>query len=112
MFSASPPTTVCFGGTSSIDLVFVLDDSGSICDADSNFVYGRDSTCGNWGFIKQFVYTIVNGMNIGPSATMVGVVRFDSNAAVGWTLDAYVHSVLVFLFDYLTIIIILNLNRI
>ena len=70
--------------------MFVLDDSGSICDADSNFVYGRDSTCGNWGFIKQFVYNIVNGMNIGPSATMVGVVRFDSNALVGWTLDAYV----------------------
>ena len=71
----------------------MLDDSGSICDADSNFVYGRDSTCGNWGFIKQFVYNIVNGMNIGPSYTMVGLVRFDSTAVVGWTLNAYVQYI-------------------
>ena len=90
--------SVCAPGSSNIDLVFVLDDSGSICDADSNFVYGRDSTCGNWGFIKQFVYNIVNGMNIGPSNTMVGLVRFDSTATVGWKLDAYVPCLLFKLF--------------
>ena len=79
----------CNGG---IDLVFVLDDSGSICDNDPAFVYGRDSTCNNWQFITQFASNIISGMTIGTSNTLVGLVQFDSSAIVRWTLTTYVFS--------------------
>ena len=72
-----------------LDLVFVVDGSGSICDNDPNFQYGTDITCDNWNFILKFMEDFVNDMDVGLSATRVGLVTFASTATLGWNLKTY-----------------------
>ena len=74
------------------DLVFVVDASGSICDADPNFNFTRDDTCNNWNFILQFIHRIADGLNIGLSQFRVGMVIFDTTSHVEWNLTALVIS--------------------
>ena len=75
--------------TSALDLVFVVDGSGSICDSDPDFVYGTDVTCNNWQFILQFMEDFVGDMDIGSTATRVGLVTFATQAELGWNLIRY-----------------------
>lgn len=77
---------------SALDLVFVVDGSGSICDVDPKFEYGRDITCDNWNFILTFMVDFVNDMDIGLTATRVGLVTFASTAVVQWDLKRYKRS--------------------
>lgn len=72
-----------------MDLVFVLDGSGSICDSDPNFDYGKDVTCDNWEFILRFVADFVADMDIGPSSTRIGLVTFATDASVAWDIMKY-----------------------
>lgn len=74
---------------SALDLVFVVDGSGSICDNDPDFVYGKDVTCNNWKFILQFMVDFVRDMEIGFSATRVGLVTFATQAELEWNLTRY-----------------------
>jgi len=69
-----------------MDLVFVVDGSGSICDSDTNFHYGTDVTCDNWNFILKFMEDFVSDMDIGLASTRVGLVTFASSAFLGWDL--------------------------
>ena len=69
------------------DIVFVIDKSGSICDSDPMYLFGRDRTCDNWKFLATFVHNVVSDLIIGPTATRVGLVSFDSSSRVQWTLD-------------------------
>jgi len=59
-----------------MDLVFVLDASGSIQRERMNFV-------------REFIVSVVNNLEIGLSATRVGAVYFSTSAFVAFTLDAY-----------------------
>ncbi|ESO10939.1 hypothetical protein HELRODRAFT_136819, partial [Helobdella robusta] len=72
-----------------LDIVFVVDESGSICDTDPGFVYGRDSTCTNFRNLLTFVSNLVDSFTIGPSNYRVGMVTFSSSAEVRWRLDRY-----------------------
>lgn len=74
---------------SALDLVFVVDGSGSICDNDPDFEYGKDVTCNNWKFILQFMVDFVRDMEIGYSATRVGLVTFATQAELEWNLTRY-----------------------
>ena len=69
-----------------MDLVFVVDGSGSICDNDPNFEYGRDNTCDNWNFILKFIVDFVSAMDIGLSSTRVSLVTFATTAVLDWDL--------------------------
>ena len=73
-----------------MDLAFVVDGSGSICDADPNFNYAVDTTCDNWSFIVQFIHRIVSELTIGPMDTRVALVTFSSRAALQWNLTRWV----------------------
>ena len=61
---------------SGIDLYFVLDRSGSV---GSN----------NYELMKTFAYDIVNGFDIGPDDTQVGIISYSSNARFDFHLNTY-----------------------
>lgn len=53
-----------------VDLVFLIDTSGSICN-DAGVTY-----CDNWGEIRNFTNLVIDQLTIGPSNTRVGLVQF------------------------------------
>jgi hypothetical protein len=69
-----------------MDLVFVVDGSGSICDNDPSFRYGTDITCNNWNFILNFMSDFVSDLTIGPSTARVGLVTFATEGHVAFNL--------------------------
>lgn len=74
-----------------LDICFVVDASGSICDTDPNFDYTRDETCNNWNLMLQFMHRIADELNIGLTEFRFGMVLFDTTARVGWNLTACVN---------------------
>ena len=56
-----------------LDLVFVLDSSGSISDSDSN---PFDQIYENWDLMLDFVVHVIDALPIGSNQTRVGVVKF------------------------------------
>jgi len=75
------------GGTSSgcsglIDLVFVVDSSGSI----------RDAGYENWDTVLQFVADVVQSLTIGPQSVQVGMVVYSNNARVDFNLNTHMSA--------------------
>ena len=69
-----------------IDLAFLIDSSGSICENDPTFSNGR---CNNWVLMIDFVYNLVNGLSIGSNRAKVAAVLFSTDAETMFTLDEY-----------------------
>ena len=65
--------------TSKVDLVFVVDSSGSI----------QASGSGNWQLIRQFIANIVDKLTIGEAATRVGLVRYANEGENIFYLNTY-----------------------
>ena len=68
--------------TEVVDLVFILDDSGSIAD---DSLIGVD----NWAAMLQFVADVVAGFIIGRENTRVGLITFDNIARNHFYLQTY-----------------------
>ena len=79
----------CVTSMSQKDVVFVIDGSGSICNSDPGFRNGEDTTCNNWHSLISAIVNITSFFTIGPSNIMVGLVLFEKDAKVLWTLDRY-----------------------
>ena len=62
-----------------VDIVFVLDQSGSITTTDPL----------NWDRMKQFLIDIVNGFTVRQDLARVGVVKFNNNAELIFYLNRY-----------------------
>lgn len=78
---------LCFAvGECKIDLVIVLDDSGSICDNDP--VNPSARPCGNWRLTLEFAKGVVNQFNVDDGRTRVGLIMFSSSARDIWYLDS------------------------
>ena len=58
-----------------VDLVFVVDSSGSIRDANP-----ADNSYDNWALILEYVYDVVDLMNIGQDQTRVGLIAYSQTA--------------------------------
>ena len=71
--------------TALLDLVFIVDGSGSICENDPSF---RSGSCDNWRFVITFMVNIVETLGIDQGRTRVGLVLFSTDAVVRWTLQA------------------------
>ena len=67
-----------------IDLVFVLDSSGSINDNTPD-----GAPVENYDLLLNFVVSIVDELEIGPTATRVGLVLFSDIGEMIFPLDAY-----------------------
>ena len=70
-----------------IDLAFVVDGSGSICDNDDGPKYNDGRGCGNWLLVGDFVENFVNALTIGADETRVGLVTFANEGSTLMTLD-------------------------
>ena len=68
----------------SLDLVFVLDSSGSIRDANP-----ADGAFDNYALMLEFVIDIVNALNVGPGGTHVGLVFFSNDAINEFFLNSF-----------------------
>lgn len=74
----------CIETDTNVDLVFVVDGSGSICDNDPT---KTDSGCRNWQQVKRFITEFVSVMEPSVDGTHVGLVSFGSSANLLLTLD-------------------------
>ncbi len=68
-----------------LDLAFVIDASGSICDEDPTYNVDTN-TCDNWALTLAFVTEAVNQLTIGPEAAQVAVIVFADDCDLQWTL--------------------------
>ena len=58
-----------------MDLVFVVDSSGSIRDANPT-----DGSYDNWNLILEYVYDVIELLNIGSDQTRVGLIAYSQTA--------------------------------
>ena len=70
---------VVAGQCSRLDLVLVVDSSGSITEKDE----------GNWELVKTFLARIVDNLQVGPDRVHIGLVLFSSVASVRFDLRQY-----------------------
>ena len=74
------PPADCEGAT---DLIFVADRSGSICQDEDV------PRCDNWNTMLNFMANLVEGLNISPGATRVGVIVYGNLVYLEIGLDEY-----------------------
>ena len=67
-----------------MDLVFVLDSSGSIRDNNP-----QDGSFDNWNLLLQFVANVISNLNIGEANTRVGIVKYSFQAENVFYLNTY-----------------------
>ena len=65
--------------TEILDLVFVLDSSGSINEKDTS----------NWQRMKEFVSSVINILSVGANAVRVGLVLYSTSATNRFYLNTY-----------------------
>ena len=66
------------------DIVFVIDSSGSIRDANP-----KDKSYDNWELLLNFMVTMVDKLNIGLNQVRIGVVKFSTDAESVFHLNKY-----------------------
>ena len=75
-----------------VDLVFVVDGSGSICDNDPTR-RSDGSGCNNWQQMVDFVTDFISVMEPSEDGTHVGLVTFSTESNVLTTLNRFVHFI-------------------
>ncbi len=76
-----------------VDLVLIVDSSGSICDNDPTRVTdanGNPTNCNNWGFVRSFLRLILDELIIGENDAHIGLIRFSSQTSVIFGLNRLV----------------------
>ena len=71
------------------DVAFVIDDSGSIRDAN---IPGQTD---NWDSVKNFIIRIVSRLNIGSTGVRIAAVTFSNEGIMKFDLDDYLDKTLV-----------------
>ena len=71
-----------------MDLVFVVDSSGSICDNDpTSYIINNHIICDNWkevvSFMRNITFDVAYWQKCGP----VGLVQYATQSHVRWNLD-------------------------
>lgn len=69
-----------------LDIVFVVDESGSICDQDPTF-NPRTQLCRNWVSVRNFLAEVVQALPVGVRGTHVGLITYRGEVVVDWLLD-------------------------
>ncbi len=71
--------------TTIVDLVFIVDSSGSICQNQ------EVTTCPNWELMTAFVALVVEELVVDESNAHVGLIKFSSATTVILELNRYAH---------------------
>lgn len=69
------PVVGCIETETSVDLVFVVDGSGSICDFDPP-LYSNGRGCNNWQQIVTFIVQFVQSMQPSVQGTHIGLISY------------------------------------
>ena len=75
-------------GCNRLDLCFIVDGSGSICQEDGVVEVNGIDTCDNWELIKGFIEDLTSTFDVGTSAVRVAVVSFANRGVLLWDLTA------------------------
>ena len=67
-----------------LDVVFVVDSSGSIRDTNP-----ADGAYDNWTLLLDFIIDLLRQLNVGPSGTHVGLVAYSNYAVNEFFLNTY-----------------------
>ena len=67
-----------------VDLVFVLDGSGSICENDPTYANG---VCDNWNLMLTFLTDFVDRLTVASDRFRIGFVLFSTESQVVFQLD-------------------------
>jgi hypothetical protein len=72
-----------------IDLVFIVDGSGSICDNDPSLrILPDDSvTCENWEQVQGFITGVARRLQVGPDGAQMALVTYANAGRVYFNLD-------------------------
>ncbi len=73
-----------------VDILLIIDSSGSICDNDPSRVTdqnGNPTNCANWGFVQSFLRLILNELEIGEDSAHVALIRFSSATTLIYGLN-------------------------
>ena len=73
-----------------LDIVFVVDESGSICDNDDTF-NADQKICDNWRSVRRFLTQFIsnNDLIISETGSHVGMVTYRDDVTVDWPLNRY-----------------------
>ena len=69
-----------------LDIVFVVDESGSICDDDPSFDRAG-KICDNWRAVRRFIREVVLSLPVSESDVHIGLLTFRDNVEIDWQLD-------------------------
>ncbi len=69
-----------------IDLIFVVDGSGSICDSAAKDTTGLRG-CANWNLVANFIAEFIRQLQISSAGNRVALVTFSSQARTVFYLD-------------------------
>ena len=71
-----------------IDLVFLWDRSGSICDFNPTFNKDRpEEGCDNWDTMRAFILQYVRGIPVSLQQNRVAMITFGTDAKIEWYLS-------------------------
>jgi hypothetical protein len=70
-----------------LDLVFVVDSSGSIRDNNPS-----DGSYDNWNLLLEFMTQVVDGLTIGLDGSRIGVVKYSNKGESMFYLNTYTSS--------------------
>ena len=73
-----------------VDLVFMVDISGSVCDYDRGFIESGVAHCSNFIALKEFIVNLMRGFDISSSKDRIALVTFNGTAKIQWPLDRFV----------------------
>ena len=76
--------------TSVIDLAFLIDGSGSICDSDESY---DGTTCNNWRSVQTFLKNAVRQLGVGPKNARISFVLFSNDGILKANLNEYVFTI-------------------
>lgn len=72
-----------------VDLCIIIDASTSVCGQDPSYKAGTAKSCNNWNDMISFVHQSVNQLDIGQTASRVGVIIFATKAQRQWNLTRF-----------------------
>lgn len=88
--STTPNLDKCDSLIERVDLAFLVDGSGSICDNDpSKSEQDGIATCNNWISLKRFLQEIVSNLDIGESRTRIALITFANDAELIFDFNRY-----------------------
>ena len=91
MYVKLPPFTVDPRNCVQMDVCFVVDSSGSICDNDPTATMSPTNPklrnwCNNWQLIINFMEKFAESLTIGQNFVLMGMVQFANQAHLKWDL--------------------------